>query len=140
MPSSLFLSLWADQIQADSTANQIACSVALACRAMEVCLVPIIGKRGMDALFHRSLHLTGRSHVWLAETLSRSPAAMDVEALKAVLAVQTSAEASAGGQLLLKTLTDLLVNLIGPSLTERLLRSISTTAQKDAQHVRDIES
>ena len=129
-PSSLVLSLWAGEIRADASPDQLAASVAIACTGIEAALAPIIGKRGMTALFNRSLHVTGQTYPWLADVIVRNQTAMDVESLRTALACRTSAEASAYGLLLLKTVTDLLASLVGPSLTERLLRSVTTSATK----------
>ncbi len=49
---------------------------------------------------------------------------MDLAALKTVLAQQSSADATSGGDALLKTFVELLTTLVGPSLAERLLRSV----------------
>lgn len=48
---------------------------------------------------------------------------VDLAALKAILAQQDSETATAGGALL-QTFYELLASLVGPSLTERLLRSV----------------
>ena len=138
-PSSLVLSLWAEEIRADASPDQLARSIATACKGIEASLTPIIGKRGLAALFHRGLHVTGQAHPWLAEVIARNETAMDVDALSTLLARQTNAEAAACGLLLLKTLTDLLVSLVGASLTERLLRSVTTTAM-NGLHDQDIAS
>ncbi|MBW4049461.1 MAG: hypothetical protein HIU89_16545 [Proteobacteria bacterium] len=92
---------------------------------MAASLSPIIGQGGVDALYHRSLHLTSMAHPWLMTAHDRTqPAAMRLDALKAALIGQSSANAAAGGAALLHTFYALLSSLIGAALTERVLHSI----------------
>ena len=51
-------------------------------------------------------------------------ATIDFAALKALLAKQTQAEAAAASGTLLQAFRDLLASLVGPVLTERLLRAV----------------
>jgi hypothetical protein len=110
---------------------QIAESIAATWLSVEVALTPIIGQRGVVALFNRSLHLTAQTHAWLAVARGGIRTEMDVAALKPLFAVQTRAVAAAGAGLLLRTFYELLTTLIGPSLTERLLRSVLATFMSD---------
>jgi hypothetical protein len=87
-------------------------------------LTPILGRGGVAALYKRSLHLTSAANPWLTLGREGDPTAMDLAALKAALGQQTGAAAAAGGGALLQTFYDLLSSLVGPSLTERLLRSV----------------
>ena len=59
------------------------------------------------------------------------PTAIDLATLKSVLAQQSSADAAGDGALL-QTFYDLLASLVGPSLTERMLRSIWKTSTSGA--------
>jgi len=108
----------------DATAAQIAETVFTKCQAIEAALAPIIGLRGVTALHRRSLHLAGRSHPWLAGKPASEPAADDLGILKTLLSRQPSADAALGGATFLHAFYALLSSLVGPSLTERLLRSI----------------
>ena len=87
-------------------------------------LAPIIGRGGVDALFKRSLYLASKSHPWLAQASKGVLTAVEPAGLKTVFAGQSSADAAAGGGLLLQSFHDLLSRLIGSSLTERLLGPI----------------
>lgn len=89
---------------------------------IDVALRPVIGQRGVVALFNRSVHLTAAAHPWLAPGRQDGAAPLDPAALKALFAQQSVAQAQACGDQLLQTFHHLLVSLIGPSLTERLLR------------------
>ena len=105
-------------------AQQVVTSIIATCQDIEGALTPVIGPRGVAALFHRSLHLAGQSQPLLAAIHTGSPTVMDLGALKLQLAGQTPADAAAAGALLLHTFHELLGTLIGASLTERLLRSV----------------
>ena len=107
--------------------RQIAEAIAATYLAIDSALTPVIGHRGVAALYKRSLHVTARTHAWLAGAQDDPLSSMDVPTLTPLLAQQTSAEAAAAGALLLQTFYDLLATLIGPSLTERLLRSVWAT-------------
>lgn len=112
---------------ATGTASQIAEATAAAWQEIDAALTPIIGSRGVAALFKRSLHLNRQVHPCLAGMLESVQTTLDVAPLKAVLAQQSSAEAAAAGGDVLQTFYELLTNLVGPSLTERLLRSVWIT-------------
>ena len=105
-------------------AAEIAAAIFSMLEAITDVLAPVIGRGGVDALFKRSLHLAGRSHPWLAQAGKGVLTALELAGLKTVFAEQSSADAAAGGGLLLQTFHDLLSRLIGSSLTERLLGPI----------------
>jgi hypothetical protein len=105
-------------------AAQIADAVTSTLQEIDAALRLIIGPRGVVGLYKRSLYLTGLAHPWLAGTHEGVQTAVDLAALKSVLAQQTSANATAGGGTLLQTFYELLTSLVGSSLTERLLRSV----------------
>jgi len=86
-------------------------------------LAPIIGQRGVAALYARSLYLSAAAHPWLGVPADPQ-GAMDLAALKPVIARQTSADATAGAVAVLQTFNTLLTSLIGASLTERLLDAV----------------
>jgi hypothetical protein len=111
---------WRFQEGADGA--QIADEVAAILDAINAALTPIIGQRGVAAIYTRSLHLAVSSLPWLQTGQEGIQAVMDLTALKSVLAQQSSADAAVGGKAVLQTFFDILVGLIGPSLTEQLLR------------------
>jgi hypothetical protein len=104
-------------------AAQIGETIASVWQEVVDALCPIIGRGGVDALYKRSLHITCRTHPWLAGAQGKNQIAMDLPRLKALLAEQGSVKAASGGGALLQTFYDLLADVIGPSLTARLLRS-----------------
>lgn len=118
-------------------AAQVADKIVLSLREIEDALSPVIGKGGVAALFRRSLYLTGRSYPLLAGIHAGDALAIDSAALKSELAQQSRATATEFGVALLQTLDEVMTNLVGSSLTERLLGSvwsnlsIKTPAQDD---------
>ncbi len=124
-PTDLIASFLARAVESGTGAAQIADAIGATCIDLDAALAPVIGQRGVAALYQRSLHQTGRVRGWLAAT--HDPSVMDIEALKSALARQTSADAAAGGLLLVKTFHELLTGLIGVALTERLLRPVWIT-------------
>lgn len=102
-------------------AAQIAAAVFAIWEEIDDALTPILGPRGVAALYQRSLHLAAVAHPGLAARDESDPPAIGPAALKRALARQGSAIAAVAGNAFLQTFHDLLASLIGPSLTERLL-------------------
>lgn len=86
-------------------------------------LTPVIGTRGVDALFSRSLHVTSKTFPWLSMAGNNGSVAL-LDSLKVRLAGQAAAPAAEASYTLLVTFTELLATLIGESLTDRLLASV----------------
>lgn len=105
-------------------AAQVAEAIASIWQELDSALGPILGRRGVAALYKRSLYLTGQARPGLAGLHEGVLAAMDLAALKAAFARESAAGAASGGGELLQTFYGLLTSLVGPSLTERLLRSV----------------
>ncbi|HWU70347.1 MAG TPA: hypothetical protein VN017_03210 [Pseudoxanthomonas sp.] len=103
---------------------QIADAIVSALQEIEAVLSPIIGQRGVAMLYKRSLYLMGPAHAWLAGVHEGIQSTVDLAALKSAFEQQSSANAAAAGDAFLQTFHDLLSSLIGPSLTERLLRPV----------------
>jgi len=103
---------------------QIAEAVASTWKKIDAALSPIIGHGSVAVLYMRSLHLIDPAHPWLGDMHQGVQTTIDQAALKAILAQQDSETAAAAGGALLQTFYELLASLVGPSLTERLLRSV----------------
>lgn len=103
--------------------TRIADAVVLTWQAIDAALAPVIGGKGVAALYGRSLHLVRERHGWLAAAHDGAASPMDLAVLGAALAQQESftAASAAGDQL--ESLYELLRSLIGPSLTGQLLRT-----------------
>lgn len=105
-------------------AGQIADTAVAIWRAIDGALSPVIGTRGSGALFKRSLHLARADYPWLAAAYEGSVQPGEFSALRTALAQQPATSGAAGQDALLKIFEDLLVDLIGRSLMQRLLQSV----------------
>ncbi|MDP2006811.1 MAG: hypothetical protein Q8K45_14130 [Rubrivivax sp.] len=113
----------------DPLANRVgaavdaAAAVVAVCRDAEKALRPIIGTRGVVALFNRSAHLAAAAHPWLAMAAQDPAAPLDLDALRALFLAHGTPQALAAGRQLFDELHRLLEQLIGQDLTERLMRT-----------------
>ncbi|HMH66411.1 MAG TPA: hypothetical protein VK519_00675 [Pinirhizobacter sp.] len=103
---------------------EIAQSIVSIWNEIDMALGPILGERGVAMLYKRSLFLTGAAHEWLPRVTEALPTALDLAPLEAALMQQGNTVALHGGSALFRTFYELLSSLVGPSLTERLLRPI----------------
>jgi len=113
----------APRVAEHADAMQIAEAAVAIWQEIDDALTPILGRGGVAALYKRTLHLTSAIHPWFAISVAGSPT-IALAALKAVIAQQDRAAAAEGGAALFQTFYELLSSLIGPSLTEQLLRSV----------------
>lgn len=107
-----------------NSGRPVAEAVELTLRSIEQVLTPIVGSLGVAALYKRSVHLSRITYWWLPDSPSGPATFLDTGPLVAALAQQSGTDAAFAGARLLRNFHDLLVTLIGPSLTERLLRSV----------------
>lgn len=87
-------------------------------------LRPIIGKGGIDALFHRSIEGVAPAYPWLAAASADAHSAMNIDVLHQVLSKEDASHFAGASDTLLLHFYSLLTNLIGLSLTDRLLRPV----------------
>jgi hypothetical protein len=111
------------RIGEDARADEIADAVVAIWRDVDEALAPIIGRRGVDALCRRSLSLTASLQPVLAGGQEGALSSAPLAELRALLAQQSRADAAAHGSAFLQTFQELLSSLVGPLLTDRLLRS-----------------
>jgi hypothetical protein len=97
-------------------------------------LEPVIGARGVDALFGRALHLAGKAHPCLAPDGLRGSSAAALEQVQQQLSAQGDELAREASLSLLAGFSDLLASLVGDSLTERLLRPAWEPTPKNENH------
>jgi hypothetical protein len=114
----------ADLFDPRAGSAQIAATLATAWREVDSALNPVIGQRGVAALFDRSLHLSARRHPWLLAGHDGTLAQLDPTALQATAAAQDAAAAAAGAVALCTAFHGLLASLVGPTLTDRMLQGI----------------
>lgn len=125
----------AEQIQASLSkraaagwdAGSIASLIVSIWRDIDATLAPIIGHRGVAALFQRTLHLVRHDYPWLTTPHEGTADSMDFMALQSTLSQRTSANVVAANGALLQKFLEQLASLIGESLTERLLRAVVDT-------------
>ena len=105
-----------------SNAAQIGDALVATWRELEFTLAPVLGRRGVAALYRRSLHLVAVAHPWLPGVEQDPMMTMDLAPLREAMSRQSNAAAAAAHADLLQTFHDLLASLVGSSLAERLLR------------------
>lgn len=114
------LSTWLN----DADTSQVAGAAVAVWLQIDQALRPILGHRGVAALFNRSVKHTAARFPWLDQYPQDVLAVVDPSVLEAALLLQTAAEATAGVDSLFQSLRALLTSLVGSSLTDRLLRSV----------------
>ena len=123
-PESLKLAITLKQLAAQGgDIAQITDAIVSTWQTIDTALAPVIGTKGVAALYGRSLYLTVPGHPWLAALYTKDDTPMDLVHLRTVLAQQGSSAAAAAGGAHLQSLHELLASLIGPSLTGQLLRA-----------------
>lgn len=104
--------------------DEIADVVIMLLRDTNASLVPIIGPRGASALYRRSLIQCMSLHPRLADTYHSLKDPLDLAELKSTLIQQEQNDVIFFGEELLTALYELLVMLIGSSLSRRLLLDV----------------
>jgi hypothetical protein len=112
-------------------ASALADVIVSAWQQIEVALTPIIGQRSVATLYKRSFYLASREHTWLMGMHDGMQTTMNLGALKSALVEQSSAEIATGAGAALQMFYEVLANLVGASLTERLLQSVWARALPD---------
>lgn len=102
-------------------ADRIAAVVAEKMHALHLALAPIIGDRGVSALYRRSLFLISQDASWADSLHGEDSAGNDYATLQSAIAQQPAGDALRIAEALFTTLHAVLVSLIGAALTERLL-------------------
>lgn len=111
------------RVAADVDAAGAAAAVVAVWRDAERALRPVIGTRGVVALFNRSAHVAASAYPWLALARQDPAAPLDLNALQALFLAHGAPQALAAGNHLLDQLHRLLEHLVGHPLTEQLLRA-----------------
>jgi len=97
-------------------------------------LSPVIGARGVSALYQRSVHLAQRDHPCLRGADEGEPGPGQFEALRAILTghpdPRAAGQASAA---LMQSFRELLEGLIGSKLTQQLLEPVAPAQRHPTQ-------
>jgi hypothetical protein len=102
-------------------ANTIAAATVDLWLQISARLVPVLGARGVEVLFGRTLYLAGSSFSWLGGAGDRGRGTPSIDVIRARLGRQEAAVAAPAACEFLFLFTVLLATLIGNSLTDRLL-------------------
>ena len=114
---------FADQVSFSKNPEAILDLIMRSWKEIDQALRPIIGRGGIEALFHRSAEITAEAYPWLTLS-SESQPEMDLVTLCRVLSQQDAVHIGGAGDSLLLHFYCLLADLIGFSLTDRLLRPV----------------
>jgi hypothetical protein len=118
----------AQRVAEDADSREIADAMVCMWSDVASALQSVVGRRGVAALFRRTLHLTAARHPWLAPLKAERTDATDSMAELATLcAAQPPAVAMEAGNELFTTFRELLTTLIGARLSERLLHAAWST-------------
>jgi diguanylate cyclase (GGDEF)-like protein len=98
-------------------------------------LSPVIGPRGVDALYNRSLHKNCPEFPWLRAAQERTPKNCALASLQRVLSRQPSSVASAATTAMLDTVRTCLADLVGEGLSEALLQDAADIGDVDDQEL-----
>jgi hypothetical protein len=113
--------------------NAVADAALSTWHQMAARLAPLIGARGFDALFNRSVHVTGETFPWLALVEMEEHGAAQLASLGIHLADRDPDVAAEASYVLLVTFTVLLETLIGESLTKHLLEPVWTPLSANSE-------
>jgi hypothetical protein len=105
-------------------ASAVAEATASTWRQVAALLTPVIGARGVEVIFRRALSLTSKDFSWLALGEPQGDSAALLVSLQALLAGQEPDVAVEAACALLMTFFELLITLIGESLTEHLVSPV----------------
>ena len=114
----------AHRVNAQADAGSLAGAIVAVWQEVDVALTPIVGPRGFAALYKRSVFVTALVYPWLMGVHDNALASVNLSDLSSVFKRQSLPQAHACAATLFDTFHDLLVSMVGPSLTERLLRSV----------------
>ena len=104
----------------EADADAVAAATVRAVESLMGELKPLVGRLATLALYTRSLHLANASFARPDPTLKPED---DLASLRTDLLRRSPEDARRASHALLRALVDLLVSLIGQSLTDRMLRS-----------------
>jgi hypothetical protein len=104
--------------------GHVAASASSTWMEISSALTPVLGPLGVAALYRRSLHLAQERFSWLALNGDRALVPVSFDELHSALENQAPAAAAAANAALLQAFFDLLIRLVGVSLTDRLLRPV----------------
>ncbi len=106
---------------------------------VDLALTPTLGRASVELIYQRCFLGSVRAHPWMVDALEGACSDMDLVALKSAFVQQRSADAIECGSAFLQSFYDLLVDCVGDSLTEGLLRPVWANDRQRAVDVVPIE-
>lgn len=113
-----------DRVATGASALEIADAAVGQWMRIHAALAPVIGDRGVAALYRRSLSLTRRSYPWFESVTDSACENQIFGCLVEELSQHSAADAAVANGALLQTFNDLLATLVGASLTRRLMEPV----------------
>lgn len=128
------------RVAKDDDSQRIAAAISALWADIQTALQPVIGRRSVSALLWRALQLGAAKYSWLAAIRFASDDAVNLGELTALFAAQPPALAREAGDALFEIFRELLLTLIGATLSDRLLQTTSSTSSRTApaQHLTPI--
>ena len=123
-PISWVINCFTEEIERGKDPTCTADKIVAAWEAIDSVMRRIIGKGGFNALFLQSVEVTGQSYPWILTLSQDGQANVDLKALRVLLLKQDTTDFAVASDALLSSFLNKLVNLIGLSLTKRLLRPV----------------
>lgn len=120
------------RVEGAADASAIAEAIAAIWSQAADLLTPVIGNRGFEVIFRRSLYLTSKTFPWLAFDEEQGDVAALLASLKSRIAGRDADDAAEAGYTLLVAFTELLITLIGESLTDRMLGPVWAPQQRSS--------
>jgi hypothetical protein len=99
---------------------------------IDAALTPIVGARGVDALYKRSISIIRKDYPWVQVALDKTSDHKPFVLLRRALAEQSPATAASANHALLQSFHHLLANLIGVPLATRLLEPVLRKSSNEA--------
>ena len=123
-PTSWAVFSFAEQVKAGQDPVRPADRIVSAWVGIDSVMRQILGKGGFNALFFRSIEVTGLSYPWLVAHSHDGQSVVNFTDLRAMLLRQDAILFATASDALLLYFFNMVVDLIGLSLTERLLRPV----------------
>lgn len=123
-PISWAINCYSEDLRRGQDATYIADTIVAAWESVGFILQRILGKGGFNALFFQSIEVTGQTYRWLAVLSRDGQPNLDLKAFRVLLLNQETVDFAAASDALLSTFLNMLADLIGFSLTKRLLQPV----------------
>lgn len=93
-------------------------------RNVDYVLSQVVGKRGFEELYRRSLQSTGLKYPWIKLASVEKKGPVDFSILHTILLTQSPVDFAAASDAMMEEFQGILADLIGFSVTERLLSPV----------------